>query len=87
MTDQADGEKIRGVVKWFNPTKGFGFIQLPGGGMDVFVHVNQLRKSGIHRSLETGEPVTFRTERGTKGPFAVEVTLVEAQAGTEATTS
>jgi cold shock CspA family protein len=36
---------VSGIVKWFSKAKGFGFIQLPGGGLDIFVHANQLKKS------------------------------------------
>ncbi len=66
-----------GSVKWFNAQKAFGFISLPGGGMDVFVHANQLRKSGISRILHEGEKVKFRQETGPKGQFAIDISLVE----------
>lgn len=54
-----------GVVKWFNATKGFGFIQPDGGGKDVFVHVSAVDKSGIG-GLEEGQKVSFdvATEKG-----------------------
>ena len=47
-----------GTVKWFNPTKGFGFIQPEGGNTDVFVHITALEKAGL-RSLEEGQKVTY----------------------------
>lgn len=64
---------VIGTCKFFNTEKGYGFIELPGGGIDVFVHANQLRKSGIERPLNQGERVKFRTDKGPKGCFAVDV--------------
>ena len=66
---------VQGVVKWYNKTKGFGFIQLPGGGLDVFVHANQLRRSGIEDGLVEGDKVTFTIDKGPKGPFATQIKL------------
>lgn len=78
----SDDEKtyLVGTVKWFNSAKAFGFIELPGGGLDVFVHANQLHKSGIDRALKEGERVKFLTAKGPKGSFAVEITIVEPEA-------
>lgn len=73
-----NGEFKTGVCKWFNDYKAFGFISLPEGGMDVFVHANQLRKSGIHRCLIEGEHVKFRVTNGEKGQYATDISLVEA---------
>lgn len=72
----APGDFIQGVVKWFDNKKAFGFIELPGGGLDVFVHANQLRRSGIDRVLEQGEKVRFRTSKGPKGSFAVDISII-----------
>jgi CspA family cold shock protein len=47
-----------GTVKWFNPTKGYGFIQPAGGGKDVFVHISAVEKAGF-TSLVEGAKVTF----------------------------
>ena len=47
-----------GKIKWFNPTKGYGFIEQEGGGKDVFVHINELETSGID-TLTEGEAVSF----------------------------
>ena len=47
-----------GTVKWFNATKGFGFIQPDDGGVDVFVHISAVERSGMH-SLNEGQKVSF----------------------------
>jgi CspA family cold shock protein len=54
-----------GIVKWFNPTKGFGFIQPEQGGSDVFVHISALDKAGIS-ALNEGQRVSYEliTEKG-----------------------
>jgi cold shock protein len=55
-----------GTVKWFNATKGFGFIQPDGGSRDVFVHISALERAGL-RSLDDGQKVTFDLETGRDG--------------------
>ena len=54
-----------GTVKWFNPTKGYGFIQPQGGGKDVFVHVSAVERAGLS-TLNDGQQVEFEivTHRG-----------------------
>ena len=47
-----------GTVKWFNPTKGYGFIQPAGGGKDVFVHISAVERAGLS-TLNEGQQVTF----------------------------
>ena len=47
-----------GIVKWFNATKGYGFIQPDGGGKDVFVHISAVEKAGLN-ALSEGDKLTF----------------------------
>lgn len=63
---------MRGTVKWFNGSKGFGFIAPDDGSKDVFVHQNAIASSGL-RSLAEGDKVEFQTEQGPKGPQAKDV--------------
>ena len=64
----------KGVVKWFNAAKGFGFIQRENGE-DVFVHFSAINSSG-YRSLDEGAHVQFTVKKGPKGLQAEEVTIV-----------
>ncbi|AHK16433.1 MAG: cold shock domain-containing protein [Thalassolituus sp.] len=72
-SDVEDGRE-RGVVKWFNVKKGFGFITWDEGE-DVFVHFRSIRGQG-HRSLTEGQRVKFSVVRGQKGPQAEDVSAV-----------
>jgi CspA family cold shock protein len=59
-----------GTVKFFNATKGFGFISPEGGGKDVFVHISAVERAGW-RTLNEGQRVSFDTEADARGPKAV----------------
>ena len=61
-----------GTVKWFNESKGFGFITPSDGGKDVFVHFSAIAGEGF-RTLTEGQEVTFEVENGPKGPQATNV--------------
>jgi len=63
-----------GTVKWFNNTKGFGFIAPTEGGEDVFVHFSAIQGSG-YRSLDEGQSVSFEVEQGPKGLQATQVSV------------
>lgn len=67
-------DRIKGTVKWFNGTKGYGFIARENGP-DVFVHYSAIRGSGF-RSLEEGQKVEFTVEQGPKGAQASDVVPV-----------
>ncbi len=55
-----------GTVKWFNPTKGFGFIQPEDGSKDTFVHISALERAGL-RTLSEGQKVSYEIEAGRDG--------------------
>ncbi len=64
-----------GTVKWFNESKGFGFISPEDGGKDVFVHFSAIQAEGF-KVLTEGQAVTFNLEDGPKGPQASNVVAV-----------
>jgi len=64
----------KGTVKWFNNSKGFGFIEQENGA-DIFVHHSAIKTEG-YRSLNEGDQVCFDIEQGPKGPSAANVTLI-----------
>lgn len=55
-----------GTVKWFNPTKGYGFIEPESGGKDVFVHISAVEKAGL-RGLNEGDKVSYEIETNQQG--------------------
>jgi CspA family cold shock protein len=61
-----------GVVKWFNETKGFGFIKPDDGGSDVFAHYSGIKSKGF-RTLKENQRVEYQVQQGQKGPQAVEI--------------
>ncbi|MBI5376836.1 MAG: cold-shock protein [Candidatus Schekmanbacteria bacterium] len=65
---------IQGTVKWFNESKGYGFISHEGG-TDVFVHFKAIVKDGF-KSLSEGDRVEFEIQEGQKGPNAVNVKVL-----------
>jgi len=67
----AESEALKGVVKWFNDAKGFGFIE-HGAGQDVFVHYSVIEDDGF-KTLKDGEEVSYEIEEGPKGLHAVKV--------------
>ena len=67
---------VTGTVKWFNESKGFGFIAPADGSADVFVHFSAISGTGF-KTLQEGQSVSFEVEQGPKGPQAAQVTLAE----------
>ena len=63
----------KGTVKWFNSTKGFGFIEPSDGGKDVFAHFSEIQMEG-YKTLTEGQLVEYVLEDGDKGPKAAKIT-------------
>jgi len=72
--DPSTAVTVNGKVKWFDETKGFGFVQSDDGGKDVFVHISILSPSGVSRLAE-GQPVTMQVVDTQKGREALSITL------------
>jgi CspA family cold shock protein len=68
-------DRVNGVVKWFNSSKGYGFISNEEG-QDLFVHYSSIRENGGYRSLEEGQEVEFTVGEGQKGPQAQDVVVL-----------
>ena len=62
---------IKGTVKWFNPTKGFGFINPDDGSKDAFVHISAVERAGL-TSLSEGQKVLFELQQGQNGKTSAE---------------
>ena len=67
---------LNGTVKWFNPTKGYGFISPDTGGKDIFVHISAVQKAGM-RTLNEGQKLAFEIEQQANGRAAA-VNLAES---------
>ena len=72
--DMSQSEEIRGIVKWYNSTKGFGFITPESGGKDIFIHASALERSGI-ASLNEGQATNVKVVQGQKGPEAAAISV------------
>jgi cold shock protein len=71
------GPSVRATVKWYNPEKGFGFVQLADGSGDAFLHVSVAERSG-HGSVPPGATLEVRTSPGPKGPQVTEIISMDA---------
>jgi CspA family cold shock protein len=67
---------LTGIVKWFNPTKGYGFIQPEQGGSDVFIHISALEKAGI-ATLNEGQQISYEVSTNKGKTSAVNIELVK----------
>ena len=70
-----DADMATGTVKWFNPTKGYGFIQPDSGGSDVFVHVTAVQKAGL-QGLDENAKVEYELETQRGKTAAVDLKLI-----------
>ena len=77
MTEHAEMQHVRGTVKWFDPSKGFGFVLSHSGGADILLHANVLRNFG-QSSVADGTEIEIMTQKTERGVQAVEVVSIEA---------
>lgn len=68
--------KQTGTVKWFNPTKGYGFIQPDAGGNDIFVHISAVQQSGLN-GLNEGQKIQFEVQENRGKESAANLSVVE----------
>ena len=74
-------QRLQGVVKFFHSERGFGFVKRDDGIGDVFIHANELKRSGITEDLESGDRIEFELQPvPNKGPKAVAIKLIAAAA-------
>ena len=71
-------QEITAVVKWFNPIKGFGFVQPSDGSPDAFLHISVVEQTG-HRDLPEGTKIVCDIAEGRKGPQVAAITRVGSQ--------
>jgi cold shock protein len=76
------GPSVRATVKWYNPEKGFGFVQLADGSGDAFLHVSVVERSG-HGSVPPGATLEVRTSPGPKGPQVTEIVGLDASTASQ----
>src|SRR5512137_1603223 len=74
-----------GTVKWFNETKGFGFIKPDDGGADLFAHYSGIKSKGF-RTLKENQRVEYQVQQGQKGPQAVEIEVLSLRCVAASTT-
>lgn len=78
MSDENQSERSKGIVKFFDSDKGYGFCKRGGDQPDVFVHSNALKRSGIYDGIKAGDTLEFDvTPVEGKGPKASAITIVE----------
>ena len=82
--ESPSGPPVQGVVKWFNPDKGFGFVELSDGSGDAFLHGSVLAQGGIN-AVQPGETVEVRVGPGHKGPHVTEIISVDSSTAVPAT--
>ena len=75
IKDNPKSNTVNGTVKWFNESKGFGFIEQDNGGKDVFAHYSQIASSGF-KTLAEGQRVSFVVTQGQKGDQASNIVAI-----------
>jgi len=80
--DNPSGPAVRGVVKWYNPDKGFGFVTLDDGSGDAFLHVSVVERGG-YGSVPPGATLEVRAGAGAKGPQVTEILSVDVSTATQ----
>jgi len=80
--DIPSGPPVRATVKWYNPSKGFGFVELADGSGDAFLHVSVVERSG-HQSVPPGATLEVRSSPGPKGPQVTEVLSVDTSTASQ----
>jgi cold shock protein len=75
MANQSQGQTQTGTVKWFNDSKGFGFIAQDNGGKDLFAHFSEIQSNGF-KSLSENQRVEFEVKEGPKGLQAANIRIV-----------